>query len=175
MQIPAGLPDASTADLLQLGLTHASHILGVGFCVAVDATVCVEWSTNVLMKPLSPRRAAILRFIRERVSVYGQPPTLAEIAADCGLASRGAARKHVQALAEAGLIELTGGQARGIRPVGIRARVDLLRLPILGRVAAGAPIGADPALIDTLTLDARLFSGQQFLIVRFMVFLLIYV
>lgn len=111
------------------------------------------------MPDLSPRRAAVLSFIRDRVAGYGQPPTLAEIAKACGLATRGAARKHVLALAEAGLIEVTSGQARGIRPVGMRARADLLRVPVLGRVAAGAPIGADAGLADTLTLDARLFSS----------------
>jgi repressor LexA len=31
-------------------------------------------------------------------------------------------------------------------------------VPVLGRVAAGAPIGADAGLSDTLTLDPRLFS-----------------
>jgi repressor LexA len=110
------------------------------------------------MTDLSPRRAAILTFIRDRVAGQGQPPTLAEIADDCGLASRGAARKHVLALAEAGLIEVSAGQARGIRPTGLRGRTDLLRVPVLGRVAAGAPIGADPGLADTLTLDRGLFS-----------------
>jgi repressor LexA len=110
------------------------------------------------MTDLSPRRAAILTFIRDRVAVQGQPPTLAEIAHDCGLASRGAARKHVLALAEAGLIEVSAGQARGIRPAGLRGRADLLRVPVLGRVAAGAPIGADAQLVDTLTLDRGLFS-----------------
>ena len=110
------------------------------------------------MPTLSPRRAAVLSFIRDRVAAFGQPPSLAEIAAACGLASRGAARKHVLALAEAGLIEVTAGQARGIRPAGMRARSDLLRVPVLGRVAAGPPIGADAGLADTLTLDARLFS-----------------
>lgn len=110
------------------------------------------------MSDLSPRRAAVLSFIRDRVAGYGQPPTLAEIAAACGLASRGAARKQVLALAEAGLVEVATGQARGIRPVGMRARSDLLRVPVLGRVAAGAPIGADAGLVDTLTLDVRLFS-----------------
>lgn len=111
------------------------------------------------MKPLSHRRTAILAFIRDQVASRGQPPTLAEIAAACGLATRGAARKHVLALAEAGLVEVTAGQARGIRPAGMRARADLLRVPILGRVAAGSPIGADAGLADTLTLDARLFSS----------------
>jgi repressor LexA len=110
------------------------------------------------MPTLSPRRAAILAFIRNRVTRHGQPPSLAEIAEASGLASRGAARKHVLALAEAGLVEVAAGQARGIRPAGVRARADLLQLPVLGRVAAGPPIGPDAGLVDTLALDARLFS-----------------
>lgn len=118
------------------------------------------------MEPLSSRRSAILSFIRDRVAGQGQPPTLAEIAQACGLASRGAARKQVLALAEAGLIEVTAGQARGIRPAGLRARADLLKVPVLGRVAAGIPIGADAGLADTLTLDARLFSQKPDYLLR---------
>lgn len=118
------------------------------------------------MEPLSSRRSAILSFIRDRVAGQGQPPTLAEIAQACGLASRGAARKQVLALAEAGLIEVTAGQARGIRPAGLRARADLLKVPVLGRVAAGVPIGADAGLADTLTLDARLFSQKPDYLLR---------
>ncbi|MGE8281050.1 MAG: transcriptional repressor LexA [Stenotrophomonas sp.] len=110
------------------------------------------------MKELSPRRATILSFIRDRVAGHGQPPSLAEIAAACGLASRGAARKHVLALSEAGLIEVAPGQARGIRPVGLAATAELLQVPILGRVAAGSPIGADADLQDILALDERLFA-----------------
>lgn len=110
------------------------------------------------MATLHPRRAAVLAFILDRVVGHGQPPTLAEIAAACGLATRAAARKHVLALTEAGLIEVTAGQARGIRPAGLPARAALLQVPVLGRVAAGAPIGADAGLSDTLMLDPRLFS-----------------
>ena len=79
------------------------------------------------MTKMSNRRLAILTFIRDRVAVQGQPPTLAEIGQACGLASRGAARKHVQALAEAGLIEVATGQARGAKPSGPRARTKLLK------------------------------------------------
>lgn len=116
------------------------------------------------MSDLSSRRAAILTFIRKRVTEQGQPPSLAEIAEAGGLASRGAARKHVLALAEAGLIEVASGQARGIRPAG--PRTHLLQLPVLGRVAAGPPIGADPGLVDTLSLDARLFSTRPDYLLR---------
>ena len=58
------------------------------------------------------------------------------------------------------------GQARGIRPAGMRARADLLRVPVLGRVAAGSPIGADAGLADTLTLDVRLFSAAPDYLLR---------
>ena len=118
------------------------------------------------MPSLSHRRTTVLNFIRDRVVGHGQAPSLAEIAAACGLASRGAARKQVLALAEAGLIEVTAGQARGIRPAGMRARADLLRVPVLGRVAAGSPIGADAGLADTLTLDVRLFSAAPDYLLR---------
>ena len=118
------------------------------------------------MSDLSPRRAAILTFIRQRVTEQGQPPSLAEIAEAGGLASRGAARKHVLALAEAGLIEVAAGQARGIRPAGPRTRTSLLQVPVLGRVAAGPPIGADAGLVDTLSLDARLFATRPDYLLR---------
>lgn len=116
------------------------------------------------MSDLSSRRAAILTFIRERATEHGQPPSLAEIAEAGGLASRGAARKHVLALAEAGLIEVAPGQARGIRPAGLRT--TLLQVSVLGRVAAGPPIGADAGLVDTLSLDARLFSPRPDYLLR---------
>lgn len=118
------------------------------------------------MSELTPRRQSILAFIRERAFVHGQPPSLAEIATACGLASRGAARKQVLALAEAGLVELTPGQARGIRPAAGGHRSSALAVPILGRVAAGAPIGADAELLDTLTLDVRLFSPRPDYLLR---------
>lgn len=124
------------------------------------------WSTNVLVPTLSPRRAAVLNFIRNRVAGISQPPSLAEIATACGLASRGAARKHVLALVEAGLIEVNPGQARGIWPTGMRTGTDLLRVPVLGRVAAGSPIGADAGLADIFTLDARLFSAAPDYLLR---------
>ena len=56
------------------------------------------------MTNLTPRRTAILTFIRERIAQQGQPPSLAEIAEAFGFASRSVARKHVVALTEAGFI-----------------------------------------------------------------------
>ncbi|WDJ99266.1 repressor LexA [Xanthomonas campestris pv. incanae] len=109
------------------------------------------------MDGLSPKRAAVLAFLQQQAQA-GLAPSLAEIAQAFGFASRNAAQKHVQALAEAGLIELVPNRKRGIRVPG-GARPDaLLALPVLGRVAAGVPIGADIGLDRQLWLDRSLFA-----------------
>ena len=110
------------------------------------------------MSTLSPRRSAIYDFIRERIVNQGQPPSLADICEAFGFASRSVARKHIVALVEAGLIEVIPNQARGIRLVQAGPRPELLEIPVLGRVAAGAPIGPDLDLHDTLLLDRGTFS-----------------
>lgn len=110
------------------------------------------------MNTLPPKRAAVLAFLRDRIEGQGAAPSLAEIADEFGFASRNAAQKHVQALVADGLIELAPGQKRGIRLIGGRGPGQMLFLPVLGRVAAGQPIGADIGLDQQLWLDRTLFS-----------------
>ena len=110
------------------------------------------------MTILSPKRAAILTFIRDRIADKGQPPSLADIAQAFGFASRSVARKHVVALTEAGFIEVTPNQARSIRLAGTLRRPEVLEIPVLGQVAAGRPIGPDVDIHEQLMLDAHLFS-----------------
>ncbi len=112
---------------------------------------------SAAMTPLPPRRAAILAYLHE-CARQGHVPSLAEIAAHFGFASRNAAQKHVQALVEAGLVERRPNARRGLRVPGAPGREGLLALPVLGRVAAGAPIGADIGLDEQLWLDRGLFS-----------------
>ena len=110
------------------------------------------------MDTLPPQRAAVLDFIRDRLAA-GRPPSLAEIATQFGFASRNAAQKHVRALTEAGLLEARPHEKRGLRLPGTAAvRPDLLMLPVLGRVAAGLPIGADIGLDRQLWLDRGVFA-----------------
>ncbi len=69
---------------------------------------------------LTPRRTAILTFIRERIAEHGQSPSLAEISEAFGFASRSVARKHVLALTEAGFIEVNPHQAGAFACLGKR-------------------------------------------------------
>ena len=131
---------------------------------------------------LTDRQRAILEFVRERIAVDGLPPTWAEIARAFGFRQTRAAQKHLQAIAAKGHLELLPGKARGIRlPEGTAharaartnaaSRDTTLRLPVLGRVAAGAPIGADAPLDDTdaprhLVLDRALFATRPDYLLR---------
>jgi repressor LexA len=108
------------------------------------------------MSTLSPRRSAILTFIRDRITDQGQPPSLAEISEAFGFASRSVARKHIVALCEAGFIEVRPHQARGIRL--LERRPQMLEIPLLGRVAAGVPIDPDVGVHDHLLFDSRMFA-----------------
>jgi repressor LexA len=101
------------------------------------------------MPDLTDRQQAIYDFVRERIARDGLPPTWAEIASAFSFRQTRAAQKHLQALEAKGYLTLLPGKARGIRLAGkallpgIAQRVPQLELPILGRVAAGSPIGAD--------------------------------
>lgn len=123
---------------------------------------------------LTHRQHAILDFLRARIAADGMPPTWAEIADAFGFRQTRAAQKHLQALEAKGYLTLLRGKARGIRLVGAPAQaaahVEQLRLPILGRVAAGTPIGAD-APVDAadsrhLLLDRQLFSAAPDYLLR---------
>src|SRR5690606_1012107 len=110
---------------------------------------------------LTTRQRAILEFVRERIAADGMPPTWAEIAAAFGFRQTRAAQKHLQAIAAKGYLELLPGKARGIRlpegDRGFRRSHDAVQVPVLGRVAAGVPIGADAGAERVLALDPALF------------------
>ena len=123
------------------------------------------------MPDLTDRQQAILDFVRERIAADGLPPTWAEIARAFGFRQTRAAQKHLQALEAKGYLTLLPGKARGIRlsPLG-QPRTprgdDDVELPILGRVAAGLPIGADAGVQKHLLLDRRLFSSPPDYLLR---------
>ena len=114
---------------------------------------------------LTDTQQAILAFLAERIEADGVPPSQVEIAHAFGFKGVRAAQYHLEALEQAGAIRRVPGQARGIRLVSPPAADlvpaagdDLLRLPILGRVAAGLPIGADAGHEGLVLLDRVFFS-----------------
>jgi repressor LexA len=121
------------------------------------------------MEALTERQAEILRLVRELTEVTGYPPTRAEIAQKMGFRSVNAAEQHLRALEKKGAIEISSGASRGIRVrdgrVGGRA-ARLLELPVIGRVAAGAPILAEENLQGHYQVDPNLFTPRADYLLR---------
>ncbi len=119
---------------------------------------------------LTDRQQAVLDYIRAQADAHGMTPTLQQIADAFGFRQACAARKHVRRLEDAGYLQVLPNQARGIRLVGessrSRASARDARLPILGRVAAGAPIDADAGVERHVLLDRTLFSMKPDYLLR---------
>ena len=119
---------------------------------------------------LTDTQRDILAFLAERIEADGFPPSQSEISRAFGFKGVRGAQYHLEALEAAGAIERRPGQARGLRvlqpPPSAQADLQLeapipdnaVQLPVLGQVAAGAPIGADIGSEQVLILDRVLFS-----------------
>lgn len=119
------------------------------------------------MDRLTPRQGEILRWIREFLERTGFPPTRAEIARGLGFKSANAAEEHVKALARKGAVELQPGASRGIRLAARQATgISSGTLPVVGRVAAGAPILAEEHIEDVCRVPPRLFSPRADYLLR---------
>ena len=93
------------------------------------------------MQKLTARQQQVLTFIKEHMVSNGYPPTRVDIARELGFRSPNAAEDHLKALARKGAIEMIPGASRGIRlPANSAPLEDEHSLPVIGQVAAGAPI-----------------------------------
>ena len=107
---------------------------------------------------LTHRQAAILEAVRQHLAETGTAPTLQEIGAAVGIGHVSAVFKHLEALEKKGYLIRDPSRPRGIRLIEARAeRDDLLRLPLVGRVAAGQPILNEGETETFLHVDEALF------------------
>lgn len=88
---------------------------------------------------LTEKQHQAFQFIKQFILLKGYAPTDAQIAEGIGIRSRGVAHRYVRALQAAGFIEVTPGRKRNIQLCDIKTQGEL---PIIGKIAAGAPIEA---------------------------------
>ncbi len=102
------------------------------------------------MTNLSPRQTRILEFIAEHIRQHGYPPSVREICEGVHLRSSSTVHGHLSRLEARGYLRRDPSKARTIEllrpdttqkaaPQTVQA-TDARRVPILGRVAAGAPV-----------------------------------
>src|SRR4051812_12364116 len=117
---------------------------------------------------LTDRQREILTFISQSIDERGYPPTLREIGEHFGIRSTNGVNDHLRALEKKGHLHREDLKSRALRPVGpaptLGARadapaVDVVEIPVIGRVAAGLPLLAVENVQDTVHVD-RFFIGQ---------------
>ncbi len=118
------------------------------------------------MIKLTPRQTEILAFIKRCLEDNGYPPTRAEIAQELGFKSPNAAEEHLKALARKGAIERTPGASRGIRIPDFEPAPAETGLPIIGRVAAGAPILAQQHVEESCQISPAFFHPRADYLLR---------
>jgi repressor LexA len=125
-------------------------------------------------RELTDRQRRILEVIERSQKQFGYPPSIREICDKAEISSTSVANYYLNQLEEMGYIERDGGVSRGIRlmrtlddimatgPAGaiqqatqtVRQAVeDLLRIPVVGRIFASAPVPVPAS--DFSYLDAE--------------------
>ena len=128
---------------------------------------------------LGKRQLAIYDFIKSYSDEHGYPPSVREIGAAVGLASPSTVHMHLKVLEEQGLIKRDSKKPRTIEVMekhegdesplaSVTQDVDrnVIRLPLVGRVAAGTPVLAEQNIEDTLSLPTSIVSDASSFVLR---------
>ena len=121
-----------------------------------------------LSEQLSDRQTKILDYIRYVTRVRSYPPSVREIGEAVGLSSSSTVHNHLNQLERKGLIKRDASKSRTVQLVQ-DAQVDEQRrnavsIPIIGNVAAGAPILAEQNIEDHVLLSADMAQEGNFLL-----------
>jgi repressor LexA len=149
------------------------------------------FDSSVATPELTDRQQAVLDVLQAHTAEHGYPPTVREIGEVLGMASSSTVHSHLAALERAGIIERDPTKPRALKwgPSAAAAGVDVgtsgpgssgasvtplhgdvdvdasVSLPLVGRVAAGAPILAEEHVEQYVPVPKQLTrAGSSFLL-----------
>ena len=97
---------------------------------------------EVKVMPITARQRRVLDYIKHYFDVHQEAPTIAEIGKEFGMSSSASVHHVVSILEREGLIRRIPNVSRGIEVVKDERAEERYEIPLLGVVAAGAPIEA---------------------------------
>jgi repressor LexA len=120
------------------------------------------------MEELTERQREILSFIVKETETRGFPPTIREIGEQMDIRSTNGVNDHLKALERKGYLNRGEQQSRSLVPtkrarlalgLGMKKEAGLVEVPLLGKVAAGAPLLAQEHMEDSVKIDSFLLGG----------------
>lgn len=136
-------------------------------------------TVDTQQRPMTHRQRQVLEFIRDRVRDTHCPPTVREICEHFDIRSTNGVRVILEALEKKGHLKRSPRLSRGLTVVdsesnvqpdlpvstSVREAIDeeeeFLRVPLLGRVAAGQPILAVEDAEETFTIPRNLLPSKN--------------
>ena len=113
--------------------------------------------------PLTPRQKQILEFIDQEVRRRGYPPSVREIGEAVGLTSSSSVHAQLANLERMGLLHKDPTKPRAMTLSTDEAKAAGTTIPVLGRIAAGAPVLATEQVEDYVAVPADFMSaGDHF-------------
>ena len=108
---------------------------------------------------LTDRQQQIWNYLVEYVDRHGYPPTVREIGEEVGLASPSTVHAHLANLERAGLLRRDPTKPRALELIGRERAAEgadsgSVRLPLVGEIAAGAPLLAEQNIEDYMTFPS---------------------
>ncbi len=106
---------------------------------------------------ITKRQKQVLDFIKFFTKKYGYAPSLKEIKNHLKLSSISTAHFHVKKLEKLGLLRKGKHQPRSLSTT----KREMMKVPIIGTIAAGEPIEAIELLDDTLLVERKNYSPND--------------
>lgn len=136
-------------------------------------------ATTKTIEKTAEKCTKTLEFIKKFVETNGYPPTVREICSQVGFKSTASAKYYLDKLEEQGVIKKGGNKNRAIEvvnkesdslPPELKLPKDVfhntITIPMLGNVAAGAPLYADVENDSSYAIPSDYFNckGRMFLL-----------
>lgn len=115
------------------------------------------------MKKGDIKEVQIFEFIKSYTNENGFPPSYREISAGVDIKSTNSVKKYVDRLVEKNLIVKHDNKSRSINYVQnkLERKMDLVNIPLVGKVAAGSPILAFENIEDEFVVSKSFFGTNQ--------------
>lgn len=118
---------------------------------------------------LTQTQAKVLAFVEQASALDGRPPSMREVADHFGWSSTSTAQQHLDAIEKKGHLSRTPNSPRSLKvSKSLRARrtEQTVAVPLVGRIAAGAPVFALEEAEEILPLPRSLFRGENLFALR---------
>jgi repressor LexA len=115
--------------------------------------------------PLTKRQREILDYLQDFIQQHGYAPSLEEIGRRFGLSSLATVHKHLTNLQEKGFIKRAWNRSRSVEMIPATSGGRSVALPLLGYVAAGAPIEAI-ASSETIAVPEEMLGRRDTYVLR---------